>query len=56
MSKVYTEECLCKDCTKREVGCHGKCEEYSRWQKSGIEIKQELFAPIIDFSKKKRRG
>lgn len=26
----------CKDCTKREVGCHGSCEEYNM-QKSRCE-------------------
>lgn len=56
MSRVYTEECPCKGCIKREIGCHGKCEEYAKWQKSGIDVKQELFAPMIDFSKRKKRG
>lgn len=20
------------DCTKREIGCHGKCEDYAEWK------------------------
>ena len=22
----------CKDCAKREVGCHAKCEEYAKYR------------------------
>lgn len=38
MSKAYKELSPCKGCEKRVVGCHGNCEAYKRWQKSGIEI------------------
>lgn len=31
----------CKDCTRREVGCHGKCESYVEWQKEHVEQKRQ---------------
>ena len=26
-------KCPCKECSKREVGCHGKCANYQEWRK-----------------------
>lgn len=31
-------ECNCKDCDHRAVGCHGKCEEYQRFYRERREI------------------
>lgn len=31
----------CKDCTKRQIGCHGHCERYAAW-KAGQERKKLL--------------
>lgn len=54
MSKVYLEECPCKKCNNREVGCHNKCTLYLEWTKNSIEVKNEEIIRIIDFSKRKR--
>ena len=24
----------CKGCERREIGCHGRCQEYGEWKKS----------------------
>lgn len=29
---VNTMRCPCKGCAAREVGCHGKCEQYGAWK------------------------
>ena len=33
---------VCKDCTKRTVGCHGKCKEYIEWRKEYDEMKSKI--------------
>lgn len=38
MSGVY----CCKDCTKRYLGCHDKCEEYQRQSKEHKERKEKV--------------
>lgn len=30
-------DCPCKDCDRREVGCHGGCEGYKEWAKQNDE-------------------
>ena len=25
-------DCPCRECARREIGCHGKCEEYGAWK------------------------
>lgn len=30
----------CKDCNHRDVGCHGKCEDYKAFRVKLIESKQ----------------
>lgn len=32
----------CKDCEKREPGCHGKCEEYVAFKDRAFKFKQEM--------------
>ena len=51
MPKSYKEICPCKDCKKRETGCHNKCEDYKEWKDSGKEIPP---FPFIDWRKKKK--
>ena len=29
---VNTMDCPCRECARREIGCHGKCEEYGAWK------------------------
>ena len=31
----------CKDCTRREVGCHGKCEDYGKWNEEHARLKKK---------------
>ena len=31
-TEVAEMMCPCKDCKRREVGCHGKCEDYKCWK------------------------
>lgn len=34
----------CKGCTKRYVGCHGKCEEYAKEVEERKRIREEIQA------------
>lgn len=38
MSKIYKGVCPCKECEKRQVGCHSNCTLYTEWKQSGVEI------------------
>ena len=31
----------CRYCTKRTVGCHGKCDDYKNWDKKEQEYRNE---------------
>lgn len=31
----------CQDCGRREVGCHGKCEEYAQFHAAVVSDKQK---------------
>lgn len=55
MSKMYKDVCPCKGCKDRTIGCHSLCSLYNNWKSSGIEIKKEPSAPLIDFSKRQKR-
>ena len=33
-------ECPCRRCEKREVGCHGKCEDYKEWKAKSDKIRE----------------
>lgn len=51
----------CKDCTEREVGCHGRCERYKAWRKDLDEKnrrerlqKQATKYPVIIYSEDKK--
>lgn len=33
----------CKDCTKRQVGCHGSCKEYGEWRAKRDESLTALY-------------
>lgn len=32
----------CKDCENRELGCHGKCEEYIEWKNELAELNKKI--------------
>lgn len=32
----------CKDCEKREPGCHGRCEEYEAFKDKAFQYKVEM--------------
>ena len=32
----------CRDCERREMGCHGKCSMYQEWQRKNEEIKHKI--------------
>lgn len=34
----------CKDCTNRNVGCHGKCDKYISWQQAWRAQKEDILA------------
>lgn len=42
MSKYYETKSPCKNCAKREVGCHTGCTLYQDWCKSGKEIPKKV--------------
>ena len=37
---VHAMRCECKDCDKRTVGCHGKCEKYAAYREQMDRIKK----------------
>lgn len=47
---IHTKHnCECKDCTKRQVGCHSHCKSYLTWKKEYlIEKRKEIDKKIID--------
>lgn len=42
------QECTCRDCTKRKVGCHGHCKEYLAWKKAYEKERKRIQARIHD--------
>jgi len=36
--------CPCEGCTKRNVGCHGSCEEYKDFQGELERIRDNIYA------------
>lgn len=44
----YGEKAPCKDCEKREEGCHSRCEAYKGWRARRDEH--------IESEQKKKRG
>ena len=42
----------CKNCSERQLGCHGKCEKYAAWKterdkaKNAAEIDRIKMVPI----------
>lgn len=32
----------CKDCTKRQLGCHSTCKDYIEWNKAHLKEKARL--------------
>lgn len=48
----------CKDCDKRELGCHGKCEKYAEFREGRERAHQrrceDVFAHEVDFESKMR--
>lgn len=53
MAKAYEGQPPCKDCKKREVGCHANCVAYKEWKKNGIEIKTDQY--FNNFKRRRRR-
>jgi len=35
--------CPCKECGKREIGCHGQCGEYREWRAQHDERREARF-------------
>lgn len=33
----------CKNCEKREIGCHSDCEEYNEYRKHNTEAQTKLY-------------
>lgn len=36
------KDCPCRGCQRREIGCHGKCEEYQTWSREKTKEREEL--------------
>jgi len=32
---------ICKECTNRHIGCHGKCSDYKKWRKEYEKQKRQ---------------
>lgn len=35
--------CPCRDCDKRTIGCHSKCEQYKEWAKENEKLRTERY-------------
>lgn len=44
--KIYTEISPCRDCERREVGCHSACIDYINWKASGREQPKPFYSPM----------
>ena len=40
-TKYKTPKVPCKGCTKRQIGCHGSCEEYQQGLATWVEEKHQ---------------
>ena len=29
---IWSEDCPCKGCTQRKIGCHSLCSKYKEWR------------------------
>lgn len=34
-------ECPCRDCAKRQIGCHAKCSSYGEWKACNDELRYQ---------------
>lgn len=52
-------ECPCRDCTKREIGCHAKCSDYGEWKKENEALRRkrhkEIYNNFISYTGKPPR-
>lgn len=35
--------CPCRDCEKRNIGCHSKCSLYKEWAKENEKLRHERY-------------
>ena len=35
--------CPCRDCEKRNIGCHSKCSLYKEWAKENEKLRKERY-------------
>lgn len=48
----------CKDCAKRELGCHSRCDKYKEYEEERRQIRERrlLENEIREITKRKRSG
>lgn len=46
----------CKGCTRREVGCHSKCEDYIEYRKKLNDIKYRKYVDLYKIIPKDLKG
>lgn len=53
--KVYNGISPCKDCSQRQVGCHGKCDKYTEWTNTAVAEPKRDFYKMKTYKKRRRK-
>lgn len=40
MAVIYKSNCPCRNCSKRNQGCHAKCNDYKLWKSDVIIVEK----------------
>lgn len=46
---IVKDNCPCKDCTDRQLGCHDTCDAYTQYSKERRRIRAEQAAQNQDY-------
>lgn len=42
MGSGMLKECKCIDCTRRDIGCHSRCEDYKKWKAEIDKVRKAM--------------
>lgn len=42
MGSGMLNKCKCIDCTRRDIGCHSRCEDYKKWKAEIDKIRKAM--------------
>lgn len=42
MGSGMLKECKCINCTRRDIGCHSRCEDYKKWKTEVDKVRKAM--------------